>query len=111
MTNQDTDIHPRVDQWSNGVNQADELNRIMKIRRAALNRLGEHTIRNGAPMATIEEPLVPIFMYHRYSVESAASMVAGHRLHLRHARRRPHAREVGDGRQSAQGAGGAGQHA
>jgi hypothetical protein len=50
---------------------------MMKVRRAALNRLGEHTIRAGAPMATIEEPLVPIFMYHRYSVESAASMVAG----------------------------------
>ncbi len=77
MTNQDTDAHPRVDQWSNGVNQADELNRIMKVRRAALNRLGERTIRRGAPMATIEEPLVPIFMYHRYTVESAASMVAG----------------------------------
>jgi hypothetical protein len=77
MTNQDTDAHPRVDQWSNGVNQADELNRIMKVRRSALNRLGEHSIRTGAPMATIEEPLVPIFMYHRYSVESASSMVAG----------------------------------
>ncbi len=77
MTNQDLDAHPKVDQWSNGVNQADELNRIMKIRRAALNRLGEHSIRNGAPMATIEEPLVPVFMYHRYSVESAASMVGG----------------------------------
>jgi hypothetical protein len=77
MTNQDTDAHPKVDQWSNGVNQADELNRIMKIRRAALNRLGEHTIRNGAPTATVEEPLVPIYMYHRYSVESAASMVGG----------------------------------
>src|SRR5207244_3774322 len=63
--------------WANGVNQADELNRLMKVRRAALDRLGEHTIRNGAPMATIEEPLVPIFMYHRYSVQSAASMVAG----------------------------------
>ena len=59
-------------------NQADELNRLMKVRRAALNRLGEHTIRKaGAPMATIEEPLVPIFMYHRYAVESAASMVGG----------------------------------
>ncbi len=77
LTNQDTDTHPRVDQWSNGVNQADELNRLMKIRRAALNRIGEHTIRNGAPMATIEEPLVPIFMYHRYAVESTASMLGG----------------------------------
>jgi len=77
MTNQDLNTHPRVDQWSNGVNQPDELNRMMKIRRAALDRLGEHTIRNGAPMATVEEALVPIFMYHRYSVESAASSVAG----------------------------------
>jgi hypothetical protein len=77
FTNQDTDIHPRVDQWSNGVNQADELDRLMKIRRAALDRLGERSIRKGAPMATIEEPLVPIFLYHRYAVETAASMVAG----------------------------------
>jgi Met-zincin/Domain of unknown function (DUF5117) len=77
MTNQDTDSNPRVDQWSNGVDQADELLRLMKVRRSALNRIGEHTIRVGAPMATIEEPLVPIYMYHRYAVESAASMVAG----------------------------------
>ncbi len=77
LTNQDLDSHPKVDQWSNGVNQADELNRIMKIRRAALDKIGEHTIRTGAPMATIEEPLVPIYMYHRYSVESAASMLGG----------------------------------
>ena len=77
MSNQDTGSHPRVDQWSNGVNQADELNRLMKVRRSALNRMGEHTIRTGAPMATIEEPLVPIYMYHRYAVESTASMIGG----------------------------------
>src|SRR6266849_5967857 len=77
MTNQDTDSNPKVDQWSNGVDQADELYRLMKVRRAALDRIGEHSIRAGAPLATIEEPLVPIFMYHRYAVESAASMVAG----------------------------------
>ena len=77
LTNQDLDAHPRVDQWSNGVNQADELDRMMKVRHAALAKLGEHTIRNGAPMATIEEPLVPIFMYHRYAVEATSHMVAG----------------------------------
>jgi hypothetical protein len=77
FTNQDLEAHPRVDQWSNGVNQADELNRLMKIRHAALSRLGERSIRKGAPMATVEEPLVPIYMYHRYAIESASSMVAG----------------------------------
>jgi hypothetical protein len=77
FTNQDTDIHPRVEQWSNGVSQADELNRLMRVRRSALNRLGEQTIRTGAPMTTIEEPLVPIFMYHRYAVEGTASALGG----------------------------------
>jgi Met-zincin/Domain of unknown function (DUF5117) len=77
FTNQDTDIHPRTEQWSNGVNQADELNRMMKVRRAALDRIGERTIRTGAAMVTIEEPLVPIYMYHRYAVESSASMIGG----------------------------------
>jgi hypothetical protein len=77
LTNQDMDANPRADWWSNGANQADELNRLMKVRRAALNRLGEHTIRAGMPMATIEEPLVPIYMYHRWAVEGAASVIAG----------------------------------
>jgi len=77
FTNQDSNIHPRVEQWSNGVNQADELDRLMKIRRSALDRMGPETIRTGAPMATIEEPLVPVFMYQRYTVESASSMIAG----------------------------------
>ena len=77
FTNQDTDIHPRVDQWSNGTNQEAELSRLMRVRRIALNKLGEHTIRPGVPTALIEEPLVPIYMFHRYAVEGAASMIAG----------------------------------
>ncbi len=77
LTNQDMDANPRADWWSNGLNQADELNRLMKVRRAALDRIGEKTIRAGQPMATIEEPLVPIFMYHRWAAEGAASIVAG----------------------------------
>ena len=49
----------------------------MKVRRAALNRIGQNTIRSGMPLAMIEEPLVPIYMYHRYAVEAAASMIGG----------------------------------
>jgi hypothetical protein len=77
FTNQDMDIHPRVEQWSNGTNQADELSRLMKIRRAAINKLGINTIKPGTPTVMIEEPLVPIYMYHRYAVESTSSMIAG----------------------------------
>jgi Met-zincin/Domain of unknown function (DUF5117) len=77
FTNQDIDIHPKADQWTNGANQTLELTRLMKVRRAALDRIGLNTIRKGMPTVMIEEPLVPIYMYHRYAVESTASAIGG----------------------------------
>src|SRR5437660_5572728 len=49
----------------------------MKVRAAALNRFGENNIREGAPMATLEDVLAPLYMYHRYQVEAAAKLVGG----------------------------------
>ena len=63
--------------WDNGTNVIDELSNVMKVRAAALKRFGENNIRDGAPMATIEDVLVPIYMYHRYQVEAAAKVVGG----------------------------------
>src|SRR5688572_3195943 len=63
--------------WDNGTNAIDELGNVMKVRAAALKRFGENNIREGAPMATIEEVLVPIYMYHRYQVEAAAKVIGG----------------------------------
>ena len=77
MSNQDTDATPKVDQWNNGTDVAAELTRIMAIRRAALKRFDETVIRKDAPMATMEEALVPLYMYHRYAVDSAASTLGG----------------------------------
>lgn len=63
--------------WDNGQNAIDELGSVMKVRAAALRRFGENNIREGAPMATIEDVLVPIYMYHRYQVEAAAKVIGG----------------------------------
>jgi hypothetical protein len=63
--------------WDNGTNAIEELGNVMKVRAAALRRFGENNIREGAPMATIEDVLVPIYMYHRYQVEAAAKVVGG----------------------------------
>ena len=63
--------------WDNGSNAIDELGNVMKVRAAALRRFGENNIREGAPMATIEDVLVPIYMYHRYQVEAAAKVIGG----------------------------------
>lgn len=63
--------------WDNGRNAIDELGNVMRVRAAALRRFGENNIREGAPLATIEEVLVPIYMYHRYQVEAAAKVIGG----------------------------------
>ncbi|MDX6527974.1 MAG: hypothetical protein QOH41_264 [Blastocatellia bacterium] len=63
--------------WDNGSNAIDGLANAMKVRAAALNRFGENNIREGAPMATLEDVLAPLYMYHRYQVEAAAKLVGG----------------------------------
>ena len=77
LTNQDLTAHPRVHQWANGADPAVELNRMMDVRRVALDRFGERAIRNGMPMALMEEVLVPLYLHHRYQVEATASALGG----------------------------------
>ena len=50
---------------------------MMDVRRAALDRFGEGAIKNGAPLATLEEALVPLFLHHRFQVDAAASALGG----------------------------------
>ena len=63
--------------WDSGTNAVDELNRLMQVRGAALKRFGENNIREGAPLATLEDVLVPLYMLHRYQVEAASKLVGG----------------------------------
>lgn len=77
--------HPFAHLWDNGSDAAAELNRVMDIRSIALRNLGENNIRPGAPMATIEEVLVPMYFFHRYQTEATAKLVGG--LNYRYALR------------------------
>ena len=63
--------------WDSGANPVDELNRLMQVRAAALKRFGENNIREGAPLATLEDVLVPVYLLHRYQVEAASKLVGG----------------------------------
>ncbi|HSK08650.1 MAG TPA: zinc-dependent metalloprotease [Vicinamibacterales bacterium] len=81
LSNQDADYNPRVDQWANGADVAAELNRMMTVRRAALNRFGEQVLRRGEPLALAEEALVPLYLHHRYQAEAVASAIGGLSYH------------------------------
>jgi hypothetical protein len=69
--------HPFAHLWDNGTDAADELARIMKIRGAALARFGENAIPEGAPLATLEDTLVPLYLMHRYQTEAATKIIGG----------------------------------
>ncbi len=69
--------HPLAHLWDNGVNAADELNRLMVIRKHILDNFSEKAIRPEAPLATLEEVLVPMYLLHRYQVEAASKMLGG----------------------------------
>jgi hypothetical protein len=77
--------HPYAHLWDNGKNPADELTRVLEVRAVALKNFGENNIKPGAPMATLEEVLVPMYFFHRYQTEAAAKMIGG--LNYRYALR------------------------
>jgi hypothetical protein len=49
----------------------------MEVRRVAIQNFTERRIRRGEPMALLEEALVPIYLFHRYQLEAAASLIGG----------------------------------
>lgn len=63
--------------WDNGPDSADELNRILTIRTAALARFGQNAIKPGMPMAQLEDTLVPLYLLHRYQTEAAIKIIGG----------------------------------
>jgi hypothetical protein len=69
--------HPLDNPWVNGKDPVEELERIIKVRKIALNGFSERRIKPKAPMATLEEPLVTTYLYHRYSLEAAISKIGG----------------------------------
>src|SRR6267154_847258 len=77
--------HPHSHLWDNGVDPADELDRIMTIRTAALKRFGENAITKGTPLAQLEDTLVPLYLLERYQTEAASKEIGGldYRYNLR----------------------------
>jgi len=75
--------HPMSNQWDDGVNPIDQLNKLMTIRRHVLDNFSEKAIRQNAPMATLEEVLVPMYLIHRYQLEATVKSIGG--LYFTHA--------------------------
>ncbi|TDB65822.1 zinc-dependent metalloprotease [Arundinibacter roseus] len=69
--------HSKTHLWDGGENAVDELERVMRVRKIALNQFSEKKIPAGMPLATLQEVLVPMYLFHRYQVEAATKVLGG----------------------------------
>ncbi len=69
--------HPLAHLWDNGTDAVAELNRILEVRHRVLETFSGASIRTGEPYATLEDVLVPMFLFHRYQTEAAVKLIGG----------------------------------
>lgn len=69
--------HPLAGLWDNGSDPVEMLKHEIEVRRIGLESFGEDAIRPGAPLASLEEVLVPLYLHHRYQLEAAAHTLGG----------------------------------
>ena len=69
--------NPQSNLWDNGIEPIAELEHLMKVRRLALNKLGEGDLFEGQALSELEVVLVPVYLYHRYQVDAVAKMIGG----------------------------------
>jgi hypothetical protein len=70
-------FHPYAHLWDNEKDATIGLKNTLAVRAKALQNFSENTIRPGAPMATLEDVLVPIYNYHRYQLEAVCKIIGG----------------------------------
>ena len=63
--------------WDDSVDPASELERMLAVRRAAVQNFGLGALAAGEPVANMRRKFVPIWLLHRYQIEAAAKLVGG----------------------------------
>ena len=69
--------YPEVTQWVNGAEAVAELSRVMEVRRALIDGFDERVIRPGEPLVWLNQRFVPVYLHHRYALESAIKAIGG----------------------------------
>ncbi len=69
--------HPHAHLWDNGPDSAAELERVLAVRKIALERFGLDAIKPGTPDAQLEDTLVVLYLMDRYQTEAAVKEIGG----------------------------------
>lgn len=69
--------HPRSHLWDNGTSAPAEYMRLLKVRENRMKTFGLNAIRQGEPLAILEEVFVPLYLMHRYQLEATSKLIGG----------------------------------
>ncbi len=72
---------PRTNLWDDAANAMEFLNHQMAVRRVAMSRFGLRNIRVGEPVALLQERFVPVYLMHRFAINSLAKTIGGMEYH------------------------------
>ena len=76
-----SDAHPAASLWDNGENTIDEFERVIELRKMALQNFGEASLHSDRPLSDLQEILIPVYYFHRYQATAAGKWVGGLNYH------------------------------
>lgn len=69
--------HPTAHLWDNGSSVVDEFNHLMDIRNIAMANFSIDQLKDGEPISTLRDRLVPLYFLHRYQLEAVVKWIGG----------------------------------
>ncbi|CAA9294276.1 MAG: hypothetical protein AVDCRST_MAG11-351, partial [uncultured Gemmatimonadaceae bacterium] len=68
---------PRTNLWDDAGTAAEFFRHEQGVRRVAMRRFGLRNIREGEPVAVLQERFAPVYLMHRFAINSLAKAVGG----------------------------------
>ena len=68
---------PRTNLWDDAATAEEFLRHQMEVRRWGIAHFGLRNIRDGDPIATLQERFVPLYFWHRFAINSLVKTVGG----------------------------------
>ncbi|RYV04236.1 metalloprotease [Shewanella sp. OPT22] len=69
--------HAYASLWDNGANAIDELERMQKVRRVAIDNFNQNALTEGAVQGELIDAFVPMYLMSRFQIQAAAKWIGG----------------------------------
>ena len=69
--------HAYAHLWDNGETAYSGLDKVIDIRKRAIENFSEYNVPEGTPNSVLEDVFVPLYFFHRYQTEAAVKLIGG----------------------------------